>query len=269
MNFKERYPISLKDAIRALIVFRQNPVIPTEVPFPSLKGIRLFVEYAGYNYGAMRTAISRSSKRGELLVENTEGVKRYKMGKGLNYLVNTYQNYKKGEGYTLVIYSYSKKEDKEAYSIRELLEEYGFKKISQGVYINMRMDIQKLKNVFKERDLDTNLFFFDCAENVDPVMRQKLISLWDIDELTKNSLEFEHEVKEFLEYEDMEISELFNRLLYVSVAFHIYCHSKDPPISNEYLPKEYALQRIDQYLFEIGKTNWESIFKYYLAINIK
>jgi len=269
LNFLSKYPIGLKDAIRASIVFRQNPVIPKTVPFPSLKGIRSFVEYVGYNYGAMRTSISRSHKTGELLIDNIDGVKRYKMNERLNYLVNIYQNYKKGDGYTLVIYSSDKKEAKDAYQIRELLEEFGFKKISQGVYINMRMDISKLKNVFVKHKLYSDLLFFDCDENTDHVMRDKLISLWKIDKLVANSLEFEKDLGTFLGINNLEANELFNRLLYASVAFHIYCHSKDPPIPHKYLPKEYALQRIEQYLFEIGKTHWEGIFKYYLKINMK
>ena len=199
-KFKEKYPLTMQEALGNLMVFRENIPIFSGMPYPSMNGIRKFAEYAGYSYGTIRTALSRARAAGTIeSFKDDQGITRFKQGTLYRSISNTVISWKnRPEGYLLAVFSFKTEQEKERQTVRQILTDFYFKKIAQNVYINGRIETNGLMQEFRSEGLDKNIMLFHCENTKDEALRERILEVFDIKARSAKLMEFRSDFLEFL-----------------------------------------------------------------------
>lgn len=269
MDFIRKYPLSLKEIIATPMIFRESVPLFDGFPFPTLLSIRDLAEFAGHNYGSLRTAISRARASGELeSFTDQNGVTRFrltKIQKSVSDVVVNWQN--RPQGFTLAIFSFRKDDEKERRTVREILKYFGFKKLAQNTYINGMITTEGLDAEMKRLKLDKNLYIFNCPKVDSPGLLERLSKIFDMEKRARELSEFETDLKEFLNESSLAGDEFARRVFYAGPLHYTKCFVEEPPLPASVLPEGYPIRTLQEYLDSIIRIRSREITSYYLKFN--
>ena len=266
IDFKSKYPVPLIDAIIYPFIYKIWN-IQAKLPPVKLKCILDFCIYAGYNEGAVRTAITRLKKRGILnSIADKQKAEYVLSGNHKTRIIQIRDNTIR-QGFTLAIFSFSRENEKERYIMRSILSRIGFKKLAQNTYINIRGRKEELLRKIKSERLDKHLFLFECEDDLDKNTVQRLVEIWKIKKRQKILNEFFSDLKEFIKPEEHSGQEIFQMIGHAGTVFSVRFQRTEPPVPEKYLPEDYPIQNIYNFLVENNRKYFEVTKKYFINVN--
>jgi DNA-binding transcriptional regulator PaaX len=267
-DFREAYPISAKAAVYTPVIFRAGLEFLVDLPWPSLEGIRDFAHFANIGESAIRTALSRAKADGGLLVQRDKAgtnryhmaASRFEMGKAVIH------GEARPEGFIIAVFSFKSEDTNERAAIRDLLKDFGFKKLAQNTYINGCIETSGLKAAAREQGLDKNLYLFTCPDIDDRDLVGKILDLFDFEAKKKELAEYLSLLRDFLP-EGLPDAELARRLLYTGPVHYERSEVGEPPFPAKYLPADYPLKEIQSFYARRLEEGRGKILEYYSAVN--
>jgi len=269
-DFRVAYPISAKAAVHTPVIFRAGLDFLVGLPWPDLEGIRDFARFSRIGDSAMRTALSRAKAEGSLLVERDgAGRNRYRLAQSQlemgNAIIHSDQ---RPEGFIIAVFSFKSEDTSERAALRELLKDYGFKKLAQNTYINGRIETQALHATVLALGLEKHLYLFTCPDIDDPELVGRIVELFDLGARNKELAEYYSLLRDFLP-EGLPDDEFARRLLYVGPVHYERCEMGEPPFPAKYLPEDYPLKDIQRFYGERLEAGRGMMLAYYSALNQK
>ncbi len=269
-DFREAYPISAKAAVYTPVIFRTGLDFLVDLPWPSLEGIRDFAHFSHIGDSAIRTALSRAKAEGGLLIQrDAAGTNRYRMaasrfdmGKAVIHGAD------RPEGFIIAVFSFKSEDTSERAAIRDLLKDFGFKKLAQNTYINGRIETSGLKSAAQAQGLDKNLYLFTCPDIDDQDLVNKILDLFDLEAKKRELEEYLSLLRDFLP-EGLPDAELARRLLYTGPVHYEHCEVGEPPFPAKYLPPDYPLKEIQRFYAQRLEEGRGKILEYYSIVNRK
>jgi len=269
MEFKQKHPLSAREAIYTPMILRDDTFKGSSLPYPSLRGIRDFAAYCRISDGAVRTALSRARAEGEIRVfQDAAQVTRYRLVESMMNMgraVSARPN--RAEGFILAVFSFKSDQEMERVKVRETLKYYGFKKIAQNTYINGRIDTTHLKAAMRKFDLEKNLYLFNCPNVDDVELIKKILSVFKIGERRKLLRQFYKELADFLLEKNLDPEEIVHRIYYAGPVHWTICFVDEPPFPQQYLPADYPLRSISQLYIEVLESHREILVEHYRKVN--
>jgi len=249
------------------MIVRESVKDVIELPRVCLAGLRGFAEYGGFNYGALRTAVTRLKQSGQIKVVDDNGTTRYEMCDFFNYVTRHYKYYKEEDGFTVTVISITKGGEKARYHIQEILKTFGFMRMSRNTFISGKLDISGMMAELKKNGLDENLYLFDCNPVTDPDMLERIKELWDLQGWDKKAQEFKKDLEEFYQLEDLDDAEIFHRTFYVGPAFFKYIQRDFPRLNEKYFPGRRIYHEINKIIHDTSTCYGERLSNYFIKIN--
>ena len=234
-SFTRNYPLSIYAVIAGTISFFQMHETKYNLLPPATKSMRKTAEYAGYNYGYLRTTLSVWKKE-KLLISGYRGKGWFFSDKYLALQANMDQEATEQDGYTFAFFTFSAENHKERNTTRELLKGLGFRMFASNVYMNTVVDIPGINRTLHKFGLEKNVFLFHTCTIDNPSFIERLKTLWHIDEYKLNTEKFYRQVIRYLENTPAEQSYL--RYIYASGAFYEHLKLKRPKIHDQHVLKE-------------------------------
>jgi DNA-binding transcriptional regulator PaaX len=269
MDFRQKYPLTAREAAYTPMVLHDGFGPNSPVPYPSLNGIRDFARYCGIRDGAVRTALSRGKSEGDLLTfTDDKKVIRYRIaGSQLTMGKTITDRQNQPEGFIVAVFSFTKSEAVERAKVRETLKYYGFKKLAQNTYINGRIDTRGLKQSMKGFGLENNLYLFHCSNVDDAELMEKILSAFEIEKRKKFLQGFHKDLAAFLTAKDLDRDEFVHRIFYAGPVYWTICYVEEPPFPASLLPKDYPLAGIIRLYEDISDKHRKKILDYYMQVN--
>jgi DNA-binding transcriptional regulator PaaX len=264
-NFKSIYPVSLTDSVFYPFIYKvwHNP---KDLPDVKLRCILDFCKYAGYKDGAARTAISRLKQKG-ILKSIDKQKSGYKLIETFKNRVMQVKNDLVEPGFTLAVFSFSRENEKERYIIRSVLAGTGFKKLAQNTYINIRGRKDELMKKIKKERLEKHLFIFECDNNLDENTVSRLSDIWEINGRVKLLNKFYYDLQTYLKTGGLSGQEIFHMLGYAGTVFSAIFQRTEPPVPEKYLPPDYPLKKIYNYILQKNQEFLADTKRYYIEVN--
>lgn len=246
LNFKKKYPISAQEAVCTLMIQRGWLFRDSDLPYPTLKGIRDFAEYCGISYSAVRTTLSRLNSNGRIRSFKDENkTTRYQMTEAsMKMGLATADPRSLQQGFTLAIFSFTKEQEAERGSVRETLKYYGFKKLAQNTYIHGCIETESLKQSIRDLGLEKNFFLFHCPSIDDDDLIQRILAVFELEKRNQFLQSFNNDLTTFLTVDNLDRNEIIHRMCYAGPVHWKVCFMDEPPFPSKYLPKEYPLDSI-------------------------
>ena len=268
LDFREAYPISAKAAVYTPVIFRAGLDFLVDLPWPSLEGIRDFAHFCNIGDSAMRTALSRAKADGGLLIErDAAGTNRYHMSTSrFDMGKAVIHGQERPEGFIIAVFSFKSEDSNERAAIRDLLKDFGFKKLAQNTYINGCIETSGLKAAARELGFDKHLYLFTCPDIDDRDLVNKILNLFDLEAKKKELKAYLSLLKDFLP-EGLPEPEFARRLLYIGPVHYERCEAGEPPFPAKYLPPDYPLKEIQRFYGQRLEEGRQWILEYYTEIN--
>ena len=188
------------------------------------------------------------------------------MSKMREKVSNYYMSNNKKKEFTIIVFSFKRENKIERYQIRKILKKFGFKMLTQNVYINIKIIKDEFISRIKEAGFENNLFIFDTTENLEPFVAKNILKAWDIDNNLKELNDFYIDFKNFVSFDDNNAENIFNRLGYAGVVVFSYFKRNELPVPDEYLPENYPLKIINTDLINASMKYINITKKYYLKL---
>lgn len=266
-SFIKKYPISLNDAIFFPMIYKTFINLKDEtLPDVNLNHIMSFSNFAGFSEGAVRTALTRLKKRGRIISLKKNGKIFYRMSEMSEKISNYYMSGNNKKEFTIIIFSFKRENKNERYQIRKILKKFGFKMLTQNVYINLKIRKEELVSRIKEAGLENNLYIFDTSETLEPFVAKNILNAWDIDNNLKELNDFYNDFKNFISFDDNDAEKIFNHLGYAGVVVFSYFQRNEIPVPDAYLPENYPLKNINSDLIKANIKYINITKKYYLKL---
>lgn len=244
-SFITKYPIQLNTLIAATVIFHGTSDVLKGLKHPTMKHIRIIAESAGYSYGAIRTSLSRMIKNEEIIqFSDSNGIKRFKQNPLQIDIGNSVMNRYNSNGFLLAIYNFKKNESKKRDSVRYLLKNYGFKKIAQNTYITGNINTSIIKKEIEKLESSDNVMFFKVNETDSEDLKNKLTKIFSLEERKIKLTELYEDLKKYL----IPCDDILERLVYAGPVYFNNCFIDEPLLPLEYLPNEYPLQKIINFM---------------------
>ena len=265
-DFKSIYQVSLTDSVFYPFIYKiwYNS---KDLPDVKLKCILDFCKYAGNKEGAARTAITRLKKKGILISADNSQKAGYILNEIFKNRVMQVKNGLVEQGFTLAVFSFSRENEKERYVIRSVLAGTGFKKLAQNTYINVRGRKDELMKKIKKEGLEKHLFIFECDENLDENTISRLTSIWGVNERIKLLNKFYFDLRTYLKPEGLPGQEIFHMLGYAGTVFSVIFQRTEPPVPEKYLPTDYPLKKVYNYILQKNHEFFTDTKRYYIEVN--
>jgi hypothetical protein len=267
MNFVEKYPVELMDIIITPMTVRETVKELIELPHVTVAGVRSLAEFAGYNYGAVRTAVSRMKKNKIIIPLNNSPHTRYEISDMASFITEHYSMSEDIEGFSLAVFSLDSKRGKDKRLLIAVLKTFGFIKITNNTYITGKMDSSRLMIEIEKIGLSENIFLFDCDPVLDSAMLNRIKSLWNLDEWTKKTSEFKTDLLEFIQFKNLSEMEIYNRIFYIGPSFFNYITMGYPRLTSKYFPGRLILKEIEEIIKNVVVENSEMLIKTFFEIN--
>jgi DNA-binding transcriptional regulator PaaX len=266
-EFIQKYPVSLRQVMATPMIFRGTSFAQTELPWPSINHIRDLAEFAGFSYGALRTALSRAVLAGDILsFKDDSGRTRYRMTAFQEAVSQTVQEKaEKKEGLTLAVFSFRTDEEKARAGLRQLLHWWGFKMLAPNVYIAGRMDIARVQKSADEAGFGNHLFLFECPQVSSDRIAAKIREAFDVENHVARTRDFIADVRKFLDAAREPI-EFGRRAFYCGPVHHDLTFLCDLPLPPQLLPKDYPLEELNTVLFRILTDRFQDLTDYYFLL---
>jgi DNA-binding transcriptional regulator PaaX len=266
IDFKKKYPVPLIDAIIFPFIYKiWNS--QTKLPDVKLKCILDFCMYAGYNEGAVRTAITRLKQKGILSSITDKQKAEYVLSENNSIRTVQIRDNTIRQGFILAIFSFSRENEKERYIIRSILSKTGFRKLAQNTYISIRGRKEELLRKIKDKRLEEHLFIFEGEDDLDKNTVQRLLEIWEINKRQKTLYEFLADLREFLKPGKLSDQEVFQMLGYAGTIFSNRIQRTEPPVPEKYLPEDYPIKNIYNFLIDNNRKFFEATKKYFIKAN--
>jgi DNA-binding transcriptional regulator PaaX len=267
-DFREAYPISAKAAVYTPVIFRAGMEYLVDLPWPSLEGIRDFARFCNIGDSAMRTALSRAKADGGLLIKrDAVGTNRYHMAASRFEMGKTViHGDERPEGFIIAVFSFKSDDANERAALRDLLKDFGFKKLAQNTYINGCIETAGLRASARELGLDKHLYLFTCPDIEDRDLVNKILDLFDLEAKKKELGEYLSLLWDFLP-DGLPKDELARRLLYIGPVHYERCEAGEPPFPAKYLPSDYPLKEIQGFYGRRLEEGRQWILEYYSEAN--
>ncbi len=265
-DFKLKYPISLTAAIFYPLIYEVWNNL-SDLPGVKLKCIINFCHYAGYNDGAVRTAISRLKKKGILISTDDKQKAGYKLNKIQRMRTIQMKDEAIQQGFTLAVFSFNRENERERYIIRSILTKTGFKKFAQNTYINTRGRKDELLRKIKNEDLEKHLFIFECEDDLDENTILRMIEIWKINSRVNLLNQFFSDLQAFAIPDGLSKQEIFNMFGYAGSVFVTRFQHTEPPVPGKYLPADYPIKKIYNFLLEKNHEFLENTKSYFIEVN--
>jgi DNA-binding transcriptional regulator PaaX len=270
MTFLEKYPVSTTEALHFPLMFAENLKklrIPG-IPYAKLDFLYRYGNSLGMPQGTIRTALSRMNKSGFLSVIKTDDTTRYRVSPlQVEAMMNMQKKVeRKNSGFIVVVYTFEKEQEKERIQIRSLLEYLGFVRFAQNAYINIKIEESVLRQRLEESGLEGNVYLF-YVESLKDQELSKMAAAWKVPERTAILEDFFSEMKLFLESTDGTPGDLFFRHGLAWVTFYIHIHSKELPLPDKLLPRDYPYGEIYEYLRKRSIREGQNMMRHYIAGN--
>ncbi len=268
MSFKSLYPLTPKAAIYAPLTFRMGLDFLSDVPETSLNGIRDLAGFAAIGDGAIRTALSREKAAGLIISEkDSKGVTRYRMAQRQFDMGRAAIERHNRQGFLLAVFSFTDNAVSERKAVRETLQNYGFRKLSQNTYINGEIETEGLLESMREFGLEESFYLFHCPEIDNPELIRKILTLFNIKTRAEELRNFHTQMKTFLSEAALSDHETARRILYLAPIQYEICQINEFPIPAKYLPENYALQDIQRYYHQFIERHQSQLKEYYQRVN--
>ena len=267
MNFLKKYPVELSEIIVTPMIVRESVRDHIALPAVCLAGIRGHAEYAGFSYGALRTAVTRLKKSGVISAFNDNGITRFELCDFFNFVTRHYTGYKDEDGFTVAVLALVEGGEKARYNIREILKTFGFRQISRNAYITGKMDISGLQQELEKNGLEKNLFVFDCNPVENPGMLERIKELWNLEEWTRKAEAFRDDLLTFYDFTGLDDAEVYNRIFSVGPAFYRYIQRDFPRLSETHFPGRAVFNEIGRIIDRTSTDYGERLSRYFIQIN--
>jgi DNA-binding transcriptional regulator PaaX len=219
----------------------------------------------GYEYGALRTALSRAKASG--LVESfidEKGITRFRrsnMSRSVGEAVRDWGS--RPEGFLLAVFSFSAEEESGRRTVRELLRYFDFKRIAQNTYINGMIPTAGLEAELRKAGVEKNLYLFSCPRVDESSAAEKLREVFDLSGRARALGAFLAELKDFLEEPGLDAIEYGRRFFYAKPVHYDVCFMKEPPIPSSFLPPDYPLEEVNSLMRRSLSGREGDIVEYY------
>lgn len=267
-QFVGRHPLSLREVIATPMIFRENIPGFETLPFPGVEILRDLAAFAGYGYGALRTAMSRARASGELLgIQDEMGIQRFRLTPtqvSVSRVVRDWSS--RPDGFIIGVFSFHAREAAERRAVRETLLYFGFKRIAQNTYINGMIDTTDLEAEMTRSGVADRFYLFRCASIDDPALLARLSRIFDVKGRARALERFRRELEGFLEEPGLDAMELGRRVFYAGPVQHRMCFVEEPPIPARMLPASYPLSGLTAYMGSILRRRWNQIETYYRTL---
>lgn len=262
--FIKKYPVSLNELLVTPIIFLDNNPRINAISAPCLNHLKDLCEFGGYSGGAIRTALSRIRKRGEVKeIKDKEGFIRFyitKEQKLISKIVKANQD--ESDSFSIVVFTFQSVEDRRRYMARDVLKKFGFRLFAQNVYIRRKILRDPFEEHIKELGLDDSMFLFDCSDPSTAYFKKKIISKFPLEDAIIEIEMLLNDLKNFIS-EDLDDIEYTRRVLYFGPLHYKYCFINELPLPNSFYPKEYRIHELKHFYENIPFKRWESIKKYF------
>ncbi|MBN1410257.1 MAG: hypothetical protein JW969_05380 [Spirochaetales bacterium] len=266
-SFIKKYPLSLREIIATPIIWRGNTLIKLGLPWPGVNHLKDLAFFAGFTYGAFRTALSRATATGDIAVfRDKSGKVRYKMSKlqqDISLSVVEHQNRK--PGLSIAVFSFKTQEEKKRSALRQMLIWYGFKMLTQNVYITGAMDLERIENSAKEQGLNDHLYLFSCPDFSSTDMIKKISQIFEIKKLAKNINIFLKDMEGFIESAGDAI-DFGRRCFYLGPVYHAFSFTNDVPLHQSLIPEDYPAPELSRVMYKYISGRMEDLVAYYLSL---
>lgn len=266
--FKEKYPLKVSSVIIAPIAQKFYFDGSMGLPFPNLNGMYHLAEYCNIPKTSVRATLSRMCKEGKIeSFSDQHGIIRYQMSKMMSLISEQASLFGKSEGFTLAVFNFKKENDKERYRIREILNSFGFKKLAQNVYLNIRVNSEQIMKEITIWGLQNNVYLFDCDNFTDNDMIARISELWDLSHWNDRLNEFYMDLKTFFDFENKSDEEIYRRYSYGYSVFFVYFYEKLPALPSNFFLPDNGLKRVME-LMEITLSQYsDNICSHYKIVN--
>ncbi len=269
--FKDKYPLKVSSAIIAPIAQKFYFGDSMDLPFPTLKGMYRLAEYCNIPKTSVRATISRMCKGCEIEAFSDEhGVIRYRMSKMMTLISEQASHFGRSNGFTLAVFNFKKENDKERYRVREILSSFGFKKLAQNVYLNIRVDSKQIIKEFSKWDLQNNVYLFDCDNITDSSMIDRISKLWELNHWNARLNEFYQDLKTYFDFDSISDEEIYHRYSYGYSAFFVYFYERLPALPAYFFEQDNednGLKKVLSLMETTLSQYADKICSYYKVIN--
>ncbi len=267
-QFIRRHPLGLREVIATPMIFRENIPGFETLPFPGVEILRDLAAFAGYGYGALRTAMSRAKASGELSgVQDEAGIQRFRLTptqESVSRVVRDWSS--RPEGFIIGVFSFHAKEGAGRRAARENLQYFGFKRIAQNTYVNGMIDTTDLEAEMERAGVADRCYLFRCSSVEDPKLLARLSRVFDVKGRASTLERFRRELEGFLEEPGLDAMEMGRRVFYAGPVQHRVCFVEEPPIPARMLPASYPLSGLTAYIGSVLRRRWKQIETYYRAL---
>ncbi len=266
-SFIKKYPISLNDAIFFPLIYKNFINLKGQtLPDVNLNHIMNFANFAGFKDGAVRTAITRLKKKGNIINYKKNEKIFYKMSDMREKISNYYMSGNNKKEFTIVVFSFKRENKTERYQIRKILKKFGFRMLAQNAYINLKIRKEEFISRIKDAGFESNLYIFDTLENIEPFVAKNILKAWDMDNNLKELNDFYIDLKDFISFDNNDPENIFNHLGYAGVVVFSYFQRNELPVPDVYLPENYPLKIINTDLINANMKYINITKKYYLRL---
>jgi DNA-binding transcriptional regulator PaaX len=268
MDFVRKYPLLIKEIIATPMIFRENDPGFSGLPYPGMAHIRDLAEFAGYGYGALRTAISRLKASGNLeSFTDDAGQVRFRltsMQRSVSDVVRSWES--RPKGFVIAVFSFKSEEERGRQRVREALRYFGFKRIAQNAYINGMIDTSHLQDTMAEYGVADKLFLFRCPDVDDPALAAKLEEVFDVRGRAEALRELFADFRLFLGDESLDGPEFGRRVFYAGPVYHMRCFVEEPPFPDDFLPADYPLHELKSWFMARSAERHSDVIAYYSGL---
>ena len=111
------------------------------------------------------------------------------------------------------------------------------------------------------------MFVFECSDELDENTISGLIRAWKISGRIKVLNTFYSDLKSFIRLSGLSGEEIFNMLGYAGTVFSADFLRTEPPLPDKYLPADYPLKKIYDYIVYKNNESAVKTKKYFMEVN--
>ncbi|MBN2442435.1 MAG: hypothetical protein JXJ04_13860 [Spirochaetales bacterium] len=268
--FIKKYPLTLQELLLSPSVYRENFPFLENLPYPGIHHMRDICEYAGYTYGALRTALSRimRTKKIDFFTDENK-IKRFRLTPSqLNVKEVLTSDIGDAKDFSIVIFSFTTKQEKQRRDARFLLQAFGFRLFAQNTYIRRKIQREPFENSLKEYGLLNNVFLFECLDPGTEEFKNRLFTQFNMEEAIRLTNTFYADLNNFLS-DDLDEMEYSRRILYIGPVYYNICYAQEVPVPENYYPENYSIKQLKLYFQSIPESRWKDFISYHMHIENK
>ncbi len=265
-QFMAAYPLTLKEIMGTPIIFRVHAFSDSNLPMPRLAHLRDLAEFAGFSFSALRTALSRASKDGDIESFVDEmGTVRYRLTKAQESVGRSVIEHATGQsGLTIAVFSFKTDEEKKRSTLRKMLGWFGFRMLTQNVYITGSIDQRHVEQAALQEGLAEHLYLFPVSGDISPSAVKKLISVLEVKKQTRRAIKFLADMEAFIASASNPM-DFGRRLFYLAPVHHTFSFTNDIPLHPQLLSHDYPFQELQQSMIRHLESGKQDLMNYYLS----